>query len=561
MSYQVLARKCRPQTFAEVIGQEHVTRTLSNAISRGRIAHAYLFAGERGVGKTSIARILAKALNCRSADGPVSEPCGTCDSCVEITQGTSMDVHEIDGASNNGVENVRELSENARYMPVRDRYKIYIIDEVHMLSKGAFNALLKTLEEPPGHVLFMFATTEPRNLPDTILSRCIRFDFRRIAVQAVIAHLESIAGSEGVQISRSALALIARESGGSMRDAQTLLERSIAYCGNSVQDQDLREMLGHIDRGLLYAVLEPLIAGDASACISALAAGCEHGVEPQQYYFSLLEMLRDMVLLQKAGSPGKVIDLAEDDHERLKALGGRISMEEMLRCFRILFNAEMDITRSSCPRIALELCLMEIITLKQALPLEDVLDQVQALAANRPRPTGVEPPVRTARVNAAGASNAQTRHVEPVPPPSAPEPAASGQAGDAPDFVEFVRGKKYFQAVAHLQQANLELDGDRLKVMVSKKSFHADWLREPSAQARLGELASEFFGRSVRIEVEETLKKKSSENNSAAQRREAERSALHNPIVQRVVETFEGKVVEVKTERQPPETENSANAV
>ena len=546
MSYQVLARKCRPQTFAEVVGQEHVTRTLSNAISRGRIAHAYLFAGERGVGKTSIARILAKALNCRSASGPVPEPCGVCDSCLEITQGTCMDVHEIDGASNTGVDDVRELRENARYMPVRDRYKIYIIDEVHMLSKSAFNALLKILEEPPGHVLFMFATTEPRNIPDTILSRCIRFDFKRIAAQAIISHLEQIAGSEGVQISRSALALIARESGGSMRDAQTLLERAIAYCGNPVQDQELREMLGHIDRRLLYDVLEPLIAGDAPACLAALAEGCDQGVEPEQYYFSLLEMLRDMLLLQKAGSPEQVVDLAEDDLERLKDLAGRISAEDLLRCFRIFFSSENDVMRSGCPRIALELCLLEMMTLKQAMPLEDLLDRVQALAASRPLSTGVASPARAVRAHAAVVEASQPRHVETVPRVSVPSPPESGSEGHA-DFIEFVRGKKYIPAVSHLQQASLELDGDQLRVLVQQKSFHADWLRGPEAQARLNELATEFFGRPVRIAVEETLKKKSSDEALVMQRRDAERSALHNPMVQRVVETFQGKVVEVKT--------------
>ena len=547
MSYQVLARKCRPQTFSEVIGQEHVTRTLGNAISAGRIAHAYLFAGERGVGKTSIARVLAKALNCRSAEGPVSEPCGQCDSCLEITQGTSMDVHEIDGASNTGVDDVRVLRENARYMPVRDRYKIYIIDEVHMLSKSAFNALLKILEEPPGHVLFMFATTEPRNIPDTILSRCIRFDFKRIAAQAIISHLEHIAADEDVQISPAALGLIARESGGSMRDAQTLLERSIAYCGNPVQDQDLREMLGHIDRRLLYEVLEPLIAGDAPACIAALAAGCEHGVEPEQYYFSLMEMLRDMLLLQKAGSAEQVLDLTEDDRERLKVLAGQISAEALLRCFRIFFSAESDITRSNCPRIALELCLMEMITLKQALPIEDLLEQIQDLAAS-PHSQGTAPSERVDRQPAAPVSMPRSQERTPEPQAPSQDSALSGQEGGAADFVEFVRGKKYIQAVAHLQQADFELDGDRLKVIVQQKSFHADWLREPVAQTRLTELATEFFGRSVRIEVEETLKKKDSEQVNATKRREVEHSALHNPIVQRVVETFQGKVVEVKTD-------------
>lgn len=548
MSYQVLARKCRPQTFSEVVGQEHVTRTLGNAISAGRIAHAYLFAGERGVGKTSIARILAKALNCRSADGPVAEPCGKCDSCVEITQGISMDVHEIDGASNNRVDEVRELRENARYVPVRDRYKIYIIDEVHMLSNSAFNALLKILEEPPGHVLFMFATTEPRNIPDTILSRCIRFDFKRIAAQAIISHLEHIAGDEDVQISHAALGLIARESGGSMRDAQTLLERAIAYCGSPVQDEDLREMLGHIDRRLLYEVLEPLIAGDAPACIAALAAGFDNGVEPAQYYFSLLEMLRDMLLLQKAGHAEQVLDLAEDDRDRLTALAGQISEEALLRSFRILFSAESDITRSSCPRIALELCLMEMITLKQALPLEDLLERLQGLAADSSRSHGIIPHARTERQSGVAAPAPRPQDEAPDIQAAPSDPAASGQTGEAADFVEFVRGKKYVQAVAHLQQATLKRDADRLLVKVPQGSFHADWLREPGTQARLNELACEFFGTQVRLEVEETVKKKSPEDDRAAQRREAERKALHNPVVQRVVETFQGKVVTIKTD-------------
>jgi len=543
MSYQVLARKCRPQTFADVVGQEHVTRTLSNAISAGRIAHAYLFAGERGVGKTSIARILAKALNCRSASGPVPEPCGRCDSCTEITQGTSMDVHEIDGASNTGVDDVRVLRENARYMPVRDRYKIYIIDEVHMLSKNAFNALLKILEEPPGHVLFMFATTEPRDIPDTILSRCIRFDFRRIAAQAIISHLETIAAAEGDQISRAALSLIARESGGSMRDAQTLLERAIAYCGNPVQDQDLREMLGHIDRGLLYAVLEPLVAGDAPGCIAALAAGCDHGVDPQQYYFSLLDMLRDMLLLRRAGSMEKVVDAAEDDRERLQALAGRISAEELLRCFRIFFSAEQDIMRSSCPRIALELCLLEMITLKQAVPLEDLAERVRELAAGTHHGAAGAFPVRASHEPAARPRAAQQE--QPACPPA---PSSAGAHGKAAYFIDFVRSRKYLAAVAHLEQGALELDGESLRVTVPQQSFHAEWLRSAEAQTRLNELAAEFFGRPVRIEVAETVKQKSAQDDPSARRRAAENTALHNPLVQRVVETFQGKVVEVKTD-------------
>jgi len=260
----------------------------------------------------------------------------------------------------------------------------------------------------------------------------------------------------------------------------------------------------------------------------------------------LLEMLRDM-MLHKTGGMAQEIDLAEDDLNRLKAQAEKISAEDLLRCFRILFSAEMDITRSSCPRIALELCLMEMITLKQAVPLEDLLGKVQALTANRSSSSGFELPAQPFQGRAERAPASKLSQQAPPQQPSAPQPAAVGLTGNAADFIEFVRSKKYVQAVGHLQQATLELDGDCLRIIVPQKSFHAGWLRESSAQARLGELASEFFGRQIRLEVEETVKKKSPENGGLTQRREAERDALHNPVVQRVVETFQGKVIEVKT--------------
>jgi DNA polymerase-3 subunit gamma/tau len=267
LSYQVLARKYRPNTFSEVVGQETVTRTLQNALRSGRIGHAFLLSGARGVGKTTTARILAKALNCSASDGPTPEPCLECSSCQEIRDGKSMDVQEIDGASNNSVENVRELRESARYNPARDRFRIWIIDEVHMLSGAAFNALLKTLEEPPPRVKFVFATTEYHKLPDTILSRCQQYDFRMIPARELVAHLRQVAGREGIGVSDAGLGRIARAAEGSVRDALSLFDQVLAFSGGEVRDEDLQALLGIIDRELLLAASEGVLRGDSAALI------------------------------------------------------------------------------------------------------------------------------------------------------------------------------------------------------------------------------------------------------------------------------------------------------
>src|SRR5512136_1075662 len=259
-SYLVLARKWRPQLFEEVVGQRHITQTLQNAISQKRVAHAFLFTGARGVGKTSSARILAKALNCEK--GPGTNPCNQCATCQEVTHGTSMDVIEIDGASNRGIDEIRELKENVRYTPAKSRYKIYIIDEVHMLTTEAFNALLKTLEEPPPHVIFVFATTEPHKIPLTILSRCQRYDFKRIPLASILEQLRTIATQEGMEISDQSLHLIAREAEGSMRDAQSLLDQVLSYAGQKVSDKEVIEVLGVIDRKILHDSIAALADGD-----------------------------------------------------------------------------------------------------------------------------------------------------------------------------------------------------------------------------------------------------------------------------------------------------------
>src|SRR5581483_2347806 len=298
MSYLVLARKWRPQTFKDIVGQGHVTQVLRNAIAAGRIAHAYLFTGVRGVGKTTAARVLAKALNCER--GPAADPCNECSQCVEITEGRSLDVYEIDGASNRGIDEVRQIIENVKYQPARSRFKIYIIDEVHQVTKDAFNALLKTLEEPPEFVKFILATTEPHRLPETILSRCQRFDFRRIQTREAIERLSEIAGKESLKISAGALLLLAREAEGSMRDAQSLLEQMLSYAppesGASIDERLVESILGVTDRRVLYDLSAAVLQGDAKKAVEIVAQVVDQGKDVTRLSRELVEHFRNLLV-------------------------------------------------------------------------------------------------------------------------------------------------------------------------------------------------------------------------------------------------------------------------
>src|SRR5688500_2559916 len=300
MPYQVLARKWRPRTFDEVVGQPTVTRTLKNALATGRIGHAFLLSGARGVGKTTSARILAKALNCAKVDGPTPDPCGECSSCVEIAAGTSLDVQEIDGATHNGVEQVRELRESARYNPARDRFKIWIIDEVHMLSTGAFNALLKTLEEPPPRVKFVFATTEYHKIPDTILSRCQQYDFRMIPAKELVAHLRQVADGEAIQVSGEALARIARAAEGSARDALSLFDQVLSFSGQTVRDEDIGALLGLVDRELLLGVARAILEGESLSLLQLVDRLSDYGADYRNFNRELILFFRELLLLKVA---------------------------------------------------------------------------------------------------------------------------------------------------------------------------------------------------------------------------------------------------------------------
>ncbi len=373
MSYLVIARKYRPQTFDEVVGQGHVSRTLKNAIKMGRIAHAYLFSGPRGVGKTTVARIMAKALNCEN--GPTPEPCNQCKMCTGINDGSVTDVYEIDGASNTGVDDIRELRENVRYLPSAGRYNIYIIDEVHMLSTNAFNALLKILEEPPDHVIFLFATTEPHKIPVTVLSRVQRFDFRRLGLKEIADSLNKIAKKEGIKISDSAFTIISREAEGSMRDAQSLMDQVVGFAGEDVTEDDVRGVLGLTDRELLFKITDAVMKKDAPLTLSIVNEVYDQGYDINQYFRELLELMRN-ILVTKVAPKYELDGLTTEEIEDIKNLGSHRDIDELTILFNMLFGIEYQIKNTGDPKTLLELTLIKMTRLSSMKSIDEILQRL-----------------------------------------------------------------------------------------------------------------------------------------------------------------------------------------
>jgi DNA polymerase-3 subunit gamma/tau len=373
MSYQVLARKYRPQKFSEVIGQEHVTRTLKNAIAQGRIAHGYIFSGHRGIGKTTIARILAMALNCRSQDHPVPEPCGVCDACVEIRAGNAVDVIEIDAATNRGIDEIRELREAARYRPARDRFKIYILDEAHQITDAAFNALLKTLEEPPSHIVFMMATTQPEDIPQTIRSRCQHFSFHAVRFDDIVQQLRDIARQEGIEADDNALAMLAEVGDGSMRDALSIMDQAIACCGTTLSGDVVRGLVGTVSSNVLEDVMDAVARNSSADVLRAIDRLLVEGQSAQHFARQMLRFLRNVMVAKVAGSDSLVLQISSDERARVARVAERFSEEDLARFMQIMLRTHSDLGYKQEQRFHLELGLLKLVHAQRLLPLEELL--------------------------------------------------------------------------------------------------------------------------------------------------------------------------------------------
>ncbi len=382
MDYQVSARKWRPQTFEEVIGQKHVTTSLTNAIRHNKIAQAYLFSGIRGVGKTSLARILAKGVNCKKEG--TSIPCNQCESCLEITQGHSVDVIEIDGASNTGVDDVRELRENVKYLPLRGQYKVYIIDEVHMLSNAAFNALLKTLEEPPPHLIFILATTESHKIPGTILSRCQHFTFRRMTASEIGVQLRLIIEEKNIQFTERGLNLIARAAEGSMRDALSLLDQAISFGGESVTDDDLFILLGRMDSVIFHRLIHAIHEKNAEDALSVAREIADHGCDLRQFLTDWLEYLRNLIVAQNVPSVENWVDLSKEEVDTLQKEADLFSREALQRLFSLFSRLLSEIRTAPQPALLFEVALMKSLLLADTQSVESIIEKLEAISSGKP---------------------------------------------------------------------------------------------------------------------------------------------------------------------------------
>jgi len=409
MSYQVLARKYRPQRFSDVIGQDHVTRTLKNAIEQGRVAHGYIFSGHRGIGKTTIARILAMALNCRSADHPVPEPCGVCDSCVEVRESRSVDVIEIDAATNRGIDEIRELRDAARYRPARDRFKIYILDEAHQITDAAFNALLKTLEEPPGHVIFMMATTQPEDIPQTIRSRCQHFSFHAVRFDDIVGQLRDIAAKEKISADDNALAMLAEVGDGSMRDALSIMDQAIACCGTKLTADLVRGLVGAVPSEVLEQVMEAVAENSSERVLRLVDKLMTEGQNPMHFARQMVRFLRNTVVAKIAGTESPLLQISADERARVGRVAERFSEEDLTRFLQILLRTHSELNYRQEQRFHLELGLLKMVHAQRLLPIEELLSETASQKPATPTAGTPAPAVPVSAPRAAAPASAPPR--------------------------------------------------------------------------------------------------------------------------------------------------------
>ena len=560
MSYQVLARKYRPQKFSEVIGQEHITRTLQNAVLEGRLHHAYLFTGIRGIGKTTLARILSKVLSCQQFDSPCSltaqqsagadspEPCNECQSCKDITAGISIDVQEIDGASNTGVDDVREIRERVKFLPAAGKYKIYIIDEVHMLSTAAFNALLKTLEEPPAHVIFIFATTEAHKIPATILSRCQRYDFRRISSQRVIETLKSIAKTEGVEPDEKCLEIIASEAEGSMRDAESLFDQAIAYAGKKLTYDSLKKLFGFLDRSQINAATRAIVERNADAVLKVADDLFNSGENLNRFVFELLGRFHALLILKTCVDvpSGKILDV-----DILKELALKVTIEECQQWFNALYRSAEEISRAKFPKVLLDITLINMTQVRPVRSVDELLERVEALSLDSPSSLGARQAMPTLPTGQAGGRDG----FRSPPSPCGRELEGGGEGNSTkwPVFLEWLKLNKPQVASFLDASSGGSLNDSKLVIKFATPSFASDRLMETDRKAFLEKLASDFFKKAIKIDVdfdkrEETAAdaKKKNREETAAKHRELTEEALKHEVVREAANIFGAEIKEIK---------------
>jgi DNA polymerase-3 subunit gamma/tau len=579
MSYQVIARKWRPQRFEEIAGQQHVTRTLANAIKAGRIPPAYIFSGQRGVGKTTTARILAKALNCEK--GPTPQPCNECRFCRDVTGGSSLDVMEIDAASNRGIDQIRELREMVRYASAGGRYRVVILDEAHQLTDEASNALLKTLEEPPERVLFILATTQPEELPDTIRSRSQHFHFRSLSFQEIAEALEGIAKKEGIEMDAAAIAVIARAAEGSVRDALSLTEQAVAYCGNRITGEQVRELLGVVPEEVLDEMIGAIVARSAERALGLAHRLVAEGRHLQHFVREAIRHVRNLLVARVAGADSELVAAPKDERARIREQAAQFSEEDLTRYFSILLETETDLRRKPDPALHLELGLLRMVNAMRLAPLEEALAAAagtvspapasKRASASAPVSAGSAAPGTAspaARPAAPGKEHAARLDAPPAQParavaaPQGPLPAtnlgavarAAGvyqgiEAMQVESILAAVRGQTKMLATLVEQVTRWELEGGEMRVYFPRdRSALAEMLETTrDAMERLRTIASQVLGQSLRV----CVKLDAAATGAAAPARRGPSPDVRakferDPVVRAMLERFGGEIRDVR---------------
>jgi DNA polymerase-3 subunit gamma/tau len=601
MTYQVIARKWRPQTFADLVGQQHVTDTLKNAILNNRVAHAYIFSGARGVGKTTAARILAKALNC--VKGPTPEPCGVCESCKEIAAGTSLDVIEIDAASNRGIDQIRELREMVRYAPAAARSKVVILDEAHMLTGEASNALLKTLEEPPDRVIFVMATTEPENLVDTIRSRSQHFHFRALTFAEITGRLQHIAAEERLQIEAGALAVLARMAEGSLRDALSLLEQARAYCGDNISDTAVRELLGVVPEDALDELMAAIASASADRALNLVHTFQKDGRNLQHFCREAIRHVRNLLIARVCGAHSDLIAATADQRPALEKAAAQFTEEDLTRFFEILLETDDDLRRKPDPRIHLEMGLLRMINASRLAPLEELLSEIKNGGAEGSAPPSggarpsTSPLVRGASLGAASSTAGVHTPTAPLerlaafaPQAAAEQPsspakcngaavAASGPiaqttvaaTNDSPksngrtvlaggialeqiaEIKSAIESQQKFLAELVEHADRWELDGSELRLCFAPQNqAFANLLDTRESLEKIRATSSKVLGRSVRVcaKIESVAAAAATGSSGFVGTQELRARFEQDPVVRSMLQRFGGKITEVRRRQE-----------